>query len=724
MRVLTRETLQMHANSELSAFLGDALRILQANLQIITNEPRQLYSSVILFAPEESIVKKLFMGSMSMQVLVKPKVERRWNHRMQILEGHTGPVLGVAFSRDSLRMASASEDHTVRVWDSRTGEIKVLTGHSRPVHAVAFSHDSLHVASGAGDSTVRIWHTDSGQCIQRLDSGGMQIDSVAFSYDSALIASVSRCGVISVWRANTVADKLTYVKEHESIQFGHFTITSLAFSHSVHGEALHTTMAIYTGSIRHLVFGQAIRTLDSHKGLVKCMTFSHDSLLLASASDDLTVKLWRTRNGDLIQEYAEYPGIATAMAFSHDSSLLAVASDDCTIRLHCARTMKCVQEFNNQGRQITSVAFSHNSAVIASASRDHSIQLWQADVVPELSDQDEATDAGISADATDIIDHRGHIVSVAFSQDGSFMASLSYGHTVQIWRTDTGECLRQFEGWAVSDASPRQEPFPANCLAFSYDSLYLAVSLQEKTVTVWDVERGVFEQDFGGHEDSVTCIAFSQDSKLLASTSGAWIRLWDFATGRDYLTLRSPSRPSTRSSRHREGLFNGVAFSHDSSRVVAASTIGLQLWHIDAKECVQILAARQVCFDSAAFSQDSTLVASASNGNIQLWRTDTGQCIQAFCTGMSISRISFTADDLHLVTNVGMFTRAEYGLPFHVDGYGFTNDFSWITHKGCKRLWLPKDWRPTCSAVSSLSTVAIGCASGKVWIMASPADVQ
>ncbi|TFB03806.1 hypothetical protein CCMA1212_004252 [Trichoderma ghanense] len=714
----------MTANRELSAFVDDALRILQANLQIIISEPRQLYSSVILFAPEESIIKKLFMGSMSMQVLLKPKVERRWNHCMQIFEGHTGPVLCVAFSHDSSRVASASEDHTVRVWNTRTSEIKILKGHSRAIYVVAFSHDSLHVASGAGDSTVRVWHTDSGQCTQRLDSGGRQIDSVAFSYDSALIASVSRCGVISVWRANIVDDKLTYVKEHESIEFDHFTLNSLAFTHSEHGDVLHTALAIYNGSIKQLRLGQNIRTLERHKGRVKCMAFSHDSLLLASASDDWSVKLWKLQEGNLIQECTDYPGVVTAIAFSHDSSLMALASDDCTIRLHCTVTMKCVQEFNNPGRQVTSVAFSRNSSIIASASRDHSIQLWQADIVPGLGHHNEAMGAVISADATDLIGHSSHIVSVAFSQDGSFMASLSYGHTVQIWRTDTGERLRQFQGRTVSDVSPRQEPCPVNCLAFSPDSLYLAVSLQEETVTIWDVERGVFEQDLGGHEDSVTSLTFSQDSKLLASTSGAWIRLWHFATGQNYLTLRSPSRPSTRRSRHREGLFNGVAFSHDSSRVVAASTTGLQLWRIDTKACVQIFGGRQVCFDSVAFSHDSTLVASASNGNIQLWRTDTGQCIQAFDAGNSISQISFTCDDLSLVTNVGMFTRAKNECPFRVDGYGFTKDFSWITHKGKKRLWLPKDWRPTCSAVSSKSTVAIGCASGKVWIMASPSDAQ
>ncbi|OTA05304.1 hypothetical protein A9Z42_0059680 [Trichoderma parareesei] len=687
-------------NGKLSAFVGDALRILRANLQIIIDEPRQLYSSVILFAPDESIIKRLFMGSMCIQVSPKPRVESRWSHRMQILEGHDESVLCVAFSHDSLRVASASRDHTVRLWSIDTGEAVILKGHSRPVYAVVFSHDSLHVASGAGDSTVRVWRTESGQCIQTLDSGGMKIKSVAFSYNSALMASVSQCGVISVWRAQTANDGLIYVKEYGNMEFDHFTASCLAFTNSEQGEELHTALAEYTGSINQLLSGHIIRTLDSHKGRVMCMTFSPDALFLASTSDDCSVKLWKTQGGDLIHEYADYPGVVTAIAFSHDASLMTLASDDHIIRLHCTITMKCVQEFHNPGPEVTSVAFSHNSSTIASASEDHSIQLWQVDLVPELARHNEAAGAVINPDATDVLDHSGHIVSVTFSQDESFMASLSYGHTVQIWRTDTGECMRRFQGRTVSDVPSRQEPCPVNCLAFSNDSLYLAVSLQEETVTIWDVERGEHEQELGDHEGSVTSVTFSQDSKLLASTSGAWIRLWDFATGEVYLKIRSPPRPSTRRSRHREGLFNGVAFSHDSSLIVAASTTGLQLWRLDTKECQRMWGGRDVCFDSVALSHDSTLVASASNGKIQLWRTSTGQRIQAFDIGnSSISQLSFTCDDLSIVTNIGMFTRATNEGHFHVDGYGFTDGVSWITHKGDKRLWLPKDWRPTCSAI-------------------------
>jgi WD40 repeat protein len=74
------------------------------------------------------------------------------------LEGHRGPVTGLAFSPDGRRLVSSSDDKTIKVWDCTTGEhLLNLSGHTGPVTGVAFSPDGKLLASGAGDGTVRIW---------------------------------------------------------------------------------------------------------------------------------------------------------------------------------------------------------------------------------------------------------------------------------------------------------------------------------------------------------------------------------------------------------------------------------------------------------------------------------------------------------------------------------------------------------------------------------------
>ena len=75
-----------------------------------------------------------------------------------MLEGHSKPVLIVAFSPDRKRVESSSNDHIVRFWDIMTGvALHTLKGHSNVVIVVAFSPDGKHVASGSQDQIVRIW---------------------------------------------------------------------------------------------------------------------------------------------------------------------------------------------------------------------------------------------------------------------------------------------------------------------------------------------------------------------------------------------------------------------------------------------------------------------------------------------------------------------------------------------------------------------------------------
>jgi WD40 repeat protein len=73
---------------------------------------------------------------------------------------HGSRVLGLTFSREGTRLATACGDHTIRLWDVATGkEVCELRGHESYVHAVAFSPDGTRLASASGDSTVRIWDT-------------------------------------------------------------------------------------------------------------------------------------------------------------------------------------------------------------------------------------------------------------------------------------------------------------------------------------------------------------------------------------------------------------------------------------------------------------------------------------------------------------------------------------------------------------------------------------
>ena len=104
---------QADENTEISYFLSDAKRFILQNRWIIDIAPLQLYSSAIIFAPIESVIRAQFERPIQW-ICRLPEVPPAWGLKLQKLEGHSRPVNAVAFSHDGQLLASASNDNTVR----------------------------------------------------------------------------------------------------------------------------------------------------------------------------------------------------------------------------------------------------------------------------------------------------------------------------------------------------------------------------------------------------------------------------------------------------------------------------------------------------------------------------------------------------------------------------------------------------------------------------------
>ncbi|KAK6592342.1 vegetative incompatibility protein HET-E-1 [Botrytis cinerea] len=453
----------------------------------------------------DSIIRNTFHNYTPNWILQEPNTDLEWNAVLQTLEGHSLGVRSVAFSADSKLLASASNDHTIKIWDAATGTLQqTLEGHSGEVRSVAFSADSKLLASASDDHTIKIWDAATGTLQQTLEGHSGRVNSVAFSADSKLLASASDDHTIKIWDAAT--DTLQQTLEgHNNI------INSVAFS--ADSKLLASASDDHTIKIWDAATGTLQQTLEEHSDWVHSVAFSADSKLLASASNDHTIKIWDAATGTLQQTLEGHSGEVRSVAFSADSKLLASASDDRTIKIWDAATGTLQQTLEGHSGEVRSVAFSADSKLLASASDDHTIKIW---------------DAATGTLQQTLEGHSDWVRSVAFSADSKLLASASDDCTIKIWDAATGTLQQTLEGHSGEVLS----------VAFSADSKLLASASRDRTIKIWDTATGTLQQTLEGHSDWVRSIAFSADSKLLASGSDDHtIKIWDAATGTLQQTL-------------------------------------------------------------------------------------------------------------------------------------------------------------------------------------------
>lgn len=287
-----------------------------------------------------------------------------------IYRGHTQAVNGVVWSPNGRRrIASASDDKTVQLWNAANGE-HVLTyrEHTAPVHAVVWSPDGRHIASGSDDTTVQVWNARSGEYIFAYRGHAAAINALAWSPDRKRLASASSDHTVQVWNATDGVNVLTY-QGHKK------RVTSVAWRRD--GSRLASGSDDTTVQIWDAINGGSLLTYRGHTANVTAVAWSPDGNLAASASLDGTVQVWDAVDGGNVVTF-QYIGGVTAMAWSLDGKLIALASSDDMIHVWETAHGENVLNYQGHTNDVNALAWSPDSKLVASASSDDTVQVWYA----------------------------------------------------------------------------------------------------------------------------------------------------------------------------------------------------------------------------------------------------------------------------------------------------------------------------------------------------------
>jgi len=287
------------------------------------------------------------------------------------------------------------------------------------------------------------------------------------------------------------------------------------------------------------------------------------------------------------------------------------------------------QSLQGHDGPVWSVAYSPDGSRLASGGQDGAVIVW---------------DLARGEAGAVLRGHTAQIRAVAYSPDGSRLASVGLDRTVRIWDARAGLLLSTFTGQTF-----------VNALAFSPDGRRLASAGNDNVVTIRDVESGRQLTTLAGPTEAIYGLDFSSDgARIACASTDRTVWIWDLATGQAVLTYRGHN-----------GAALGVAFSADGKRVASCGDERLvKVWDARTGKDLLTLAGHTNWVRAVRYSPDGARVAAAGQDQtVRVWDARTGQLLATLRGHQDdVRAVAYSPDGFRLAS-AGIDSRVNVWTP-------------------------------------------------------------